>query len=847
VLKTALKGLAGHKLRLFLTALAIVAGVAFVSGTFVLTDTMRGAFDDLFGTLNEGIDATIRSEASFTSNQTEGGGRDSVPDTLLATVEAVPEVGVAQGTVVGYAQFVDKNGDAVTTGGAPSLGVNWTDNELNIATLREGRGPTGPGEVAIDASTADDNDFALGDTVPILFTGPREEFAIVGIFGFDEVDSLLGATVAAFETETAQRVMDSVGQFDSIETGAADGVSGTDLVLALDAALPAGFEAIGQADLTAEQNDDVNEGFLDVFNIILLVFAGVAVFVGAFIIANTFSIIVSQRTRELALLRAIGATGAQVTWMILLETLVVAVLASIVGIAAGVLVALGLQSLLSAFGIELPTSGLVLKPRTIVVGMAVGVVVTVVSALAPALTASRVPPVAAMRDIEHTDELTRGRLLLGGGVTFLGLVLLLLGLFSSVWNELALIGLGALVIFLGVAFLSPFFSGRMARIIGFPARRMFGMTGKLGRENAARRPVRTAATAGALMIGLALVTLFMVLGESTKVSVANTIDDAFSADFVVTPADGGFQPFSPQVTRDMEALPEIGVAAGVRQAEFRLDGSNRFMTGVDIERAVQTTNFDFVQGDLQSLAEGGMALHVDEAPKREIGFGDIVEVEFAKTGFQPVEVTAIYEAEESFVGAYVMSTAEFDQQFTSELEVFSMANAADGVGVDQARQAMASVETTYPNVDILNQAEFRQTTEDNINQLLGVITAMLLLALLIALLGITNTLALSVFERTREIGLLRAVGMTRRQVRAMIRYEAIIVSIFGAVLGITIGLLFGWLVVQATGDIGITDFAIPFGTLIIVFVLAGVAGIIAAIAPARKAARLNVLEAISYE
>ena len=398
MLKTALKGLSGHKLRLFLTALAIVVGISFVSGTFILTDTMRGAFDDLFGTLNEGIDATVRADASFTSNQQAGGGRDRVPESLLETVQSIPEVGIAQGSLAGYAQFIDRQGDAVTTGGAPSIGVNWSDTELNIATLRQGRGPAGANEVAIDAGTAENNDFAVGEVVNILFVGPRQQFTIVGIFGFDEVDSLLGATVAAFDTPTAQQVLDAPGQFDSIEVAAAAGVSETELIAAIEAGIPSGFEVIGQADLVAEQNEDINQGFLDVFNIILLVFAGVAVFVGAFIIANTFSIIVAQRTRELALLRAVGATGTQVTWMILIETLVVAIIASVIGIAAGAGFALGLKGLLAALGIELPATGLVFKPRTFIVGMGVGVIVTTLSALLPAWTASRVPPVAAMRE-----------------------------------------------------------------------------------------------------------------------------------------------------------------------------------------------------------------------------------------------------------------------------------------------------------------------------------------------------------------------------------------------------------------------------------------------------------------
>ncbi len=850
MLRAAVKSIAGHKLRLFLMALAIVSGVAFVSGTFILTDTLRAAFSDVFSELNSGIDVSVRAEAAFTSVQSATGGRARVPADLVDDIRALPDVAAADGVVVGYAQFLDKDGKAIAPQGPPTLGVNWNESdELNLADLREGRAPLGPGEVAMDAFTAEDNGFVVGDRVRILTILPPEEFEIVGIFGFGELDNFLGATVAAFETAEAQRLTDSAGEFTSIDVAAAPGVTREEAQAAIAAILPSGFEAVTQDVLNDEASDQINEGFLDIFNIFLLVFAGVAVFVGAFIIANTFSIIVSQRRKELALLRAVGASGGQVTMMVLAEALLVALVASAVGIVAGALVAIGLKGAFAAFGADLPSTGLVFQARTIIVGMVVGVVVTSLAAVVPALSASRVPPIAAMRDVSITPKATGGRrAAFGSGLTGLGVVLLLVGLFTGVGNAFLLLGMGVILVFLGVAFLSPLFAGRVANIVGWPAHRLFGMIGLLARENATRRPVRTAATAAALMIGVALVSFAMVFTESLTVSAGAVIEDAVAADLIVsTPASGPPLPISPQLARDLEALPEIDVATGVRFGEFEYEGDRKQLGAIDPARILEVTNVDFVVGSVADLAGPGFAVHVDAAADLDWSVGDVVTVTFAATGVQQVPVVGIYEAEEALIGSFTVGYDFHAANFPDALDFIVFANVAAGVDAADAEAAVQPLEERYPNVEFQSLAEFRQSTEDALAQLLAIVSVLLTLALIIALLGITNTLALSVVERTREIGLLRAVGLSRRQTRRMVRYEAMIIAAFGALLGVGLGVFFGFVVVRAAADFGFNAFAIPVGSLVTLLIIATLAGVFAATSPARRAAKLNILEAIAYE
>jgi putative ABC transport system permease protein len=837
-----LKGLLAHKLRLFLTAIAVVLGVAFVAGTFVLTDTINKTFNTLFTEISAGTDITVRSESGFGDDANLDISRNTIPASLLAAVRAVPGVAAADGTVSGLAQFIDEQGKAVATTGAPTLGFNWTEPGLSPLTLRSGREPQRGGEVVVDAVTAREHDFALGDRIKILFRGPTEEFTVVGITGFGEADNLAGATLAIFEETTAQRVFGKVGRFDSIEAKAAEGVSTAELRDRIVTVVPEGVEVITSKQVADESAKAVSQalGFLSTA---LLVFGGIALFVGGFIILNTFSILVAQRTRELALLRALGASRRQVMVSVIVEAFAVGVFASVVGIGLGVLVAIGLQSLLKSFGIDLPAAGVVLKPRTFIASVIVGVGVTVLSSISPARRASRIAPMAALRGgaEEHGGSLRR-RSVAGAVVTAVGGGVLVYGL---VGGGISLVGLGAALVFVGVALLSPIAAIPLARAIGAPLPRIAGMSGKLGRQNAMRNPRRTAATSAALMVGLGLVACVSVLAASIKASAADIVDEYLAADYIVSTPN-----FLPSISTDLAPRlarqPELVAVSGLQTGQWRSDGQGRSLYGADPATVAQVLKFEMTAGDAGALSRGEVLVGEEELEDKKLEIGGMLPMTFAQTGDTQLRIGGTF-SKNQLLGNYLVSTATFDAHFPDRLDFVVLAKARGGVTPAAARAAVERVTDEFPNVEVRDQAEFKQQQEDQVNQILGLITALLFLSIIIALFGIVNTLALSIFERTRELGLLRAVGMSRRQVRSMIRGESVIIAVMGALLGSAVGILFGFAVVNALADEGIGAVVIPYGQLLFYVFLAGVAGVIAAVFPARRAARLDVLAAISYE
>jgi putative ABC transport system permease protein len=842
VVNAVLKGLLAHKLRLFLTAIAVVLGVAFVAGTFVLTDTINKTFQTLFTEISAGTDITVRSASGFGDDANLDVSRNTIPSSLLAAVRAVPGVEAADGTVSGYAQFIDEQGKAVSTTGAPTLGFNWTKSGLSPLTLRSGREPERDSEVVVDAVTAREHDFALGDRIKILFRGPTEEFTVVGITGFGEADNLAGATLAIFEETTAQRVFGKVGRFDSIEAKAAEGVSTLELRDRIVTLVPQGVEVVTSKQVADESAKAVSQalGFL---NTALLVFGGIALFVGGFIILNTFSILVAQRTRELALLRALGASRKQVMASVIAEAFAVGVFASVVGIGLGVLVAIGLQSLLKSFGIDLPASGVVLKPRTFIASVIVGVGVTVLSSISPARRASRIAPMAALRGgaEEHGGSLRR-RSAAGAAVSAVGAGVLLYGLFGG---GISLVGVGAALVFVGVALLSPLAAIPMARVIGAPFPRIAGMAGKLGRQNAMRNPRRTAATSAALMVGLGLVACVSVLAASIKASAADIVDDYLAADFIISTSN-----FVPNISTDLAPQlarqPELAAVSGLQTGQWRSNGQGRSLYAADPATLGQVLKFEVTAGDAGALSRGEILVGEEELKDKALEIGGMLPMTFAQTGDTQLRIGGTF-AKNQLLGNYLVSTATFDAHFPDRLDFVVLAKARPGVAPAAARAAVERVTGEFPNVEVRDQAEFKQQQEDQVNQILGLITALLFLSIIIALFGIVNTLALSIFERTRELGLLRAVGMSRRQVRSMIRGESVIIAVMGAVLGLAVGVLFGFAVVNALADEGIGAVVIPYGQLLLYVFLAGVAGVIAAVFPARRAARLDVLAAISYE
>ncbi|HZA19562.1 MAG TPA: FtsX-like permease family protein [Actinomycetota bacterium] len=843
--KTTFKGLMAHKLRMALTALAVVLGVGFIAGTYVLTDTMNSAFDNLFDDVSQGIDVYVRGSSDFEASF--GGSRQPIDDDLLETVQGVDGVDVAAGSVEGYAQFVDKDGEAIAPGGAPTLGFNWTPEPLNPIDLTAGEPPSGPDEVVIDAGTAEEYGFEVGDPIEVITLEEPRRFTVSGIGSFGSAQNLGGSTIAIFDTPTAQELFDKQGKFDSIEVAAEEGVGESELRDGIAEVLPEGVDAETAASVSDEQSQAIQEG-LSFFNTALLIFAGIALFVGAFLIFNTFTITVAQRTHEFALLRALGASGSQIMGSVVIEALIVGIVAAVVGIGAGILIAMGLNGLLEVFGIDLPQAGLVLQPRTIVVSMVVGVVVTLVSSILPARRAARIAPMEALRESTPATYRPSGRrILIGSLLTVLGIAALLVGLFADVSQEVTWVGAGAMIIFFGVATLAPVFARPLAVAIGTPMRSLFRMPGRLAQQNAARNPKRTAATAAALMIGLALVGFVSIFGSSSKASINKVLDESMKADFLVQSSSFASQVISPKLAEELREKSELAAVAPFRLGQFRRDGASLFAIGTDPDALTQTADIGVVAGDLDDLESGGVFLYDATAEQLGLEVGDDLEMQFPSTGEQQLEVVGLFDDKTLIGSDYLISLDTYDANFPQKIDTSILIKAAEGVSLDEARAAVESVASKYPNVEVENQAEAKATYAEQIDQLLGLVTALLALALVIAVLGITNTLALSVYERTRELGLLRAVGMTRKQTRSMIRWESVIIVTIGAILGIVIGTFFGWALVQALSDEGITEFAIPGGQLLIYLVVAALFGVIAAIPPARRAARLNVLEAIATE
>jgi putative ABC transport system permease protein len=845
--KATLKGLLAHKFRLAATALAIVLGVSFVAGTYVLTDTINATFTNLFDEVTQGIDVAVRSRDVFTGQMGEV--RDPIPEEVLNEVKTVDGVKVAEGSVTGFAQFVDKDGKPVTTGGAPTLGVSISSApELQAGTtVRSGRLPSGPDEMVVDAQTADKHGFAVGDRVKVLLQGPARTFTVSGIIGFGEAGNLGGATLAGFTLPTAQEVLNREGRFDEIDVVAAEGTTPEQLRDRVRAVLDPRYEVLTGEELSAAQAAAINDTIGRFLSTALLSFAFVALLVGAFLIFNTFTIIVAQRTRELALLRCLGASRRQVMTSVLLESLIVAVVASLVGLGLGVLIANGLKALLTGIlNFDLPTTGTVFLWRTVIVSLAVGIVVTVLAALLPARKATRVPPVAALQPETAfaPTHFRKRRIVLGVLVTLVGVALLLAGLFQNEGNRLVNVGSGAVIVFFGVAILSPLIARPLARLIGWPFAKAFRLPGTLARENAMRNPRRTASTAAALMIGLALVTFVSIFAASIKASTTETLDRTIAADYILM--NDTFTPFSPDLATRLADQPELAAVVGVRLGAFKLDGATKQLIGIDPAAYDRVVKTEVLSGSIADLQSGGLAVKEDVAEANGWTVGERVALQFPRGGTQQVTVKAIYK-DNSVNGDYLLSLADYERFYADQADSQILVQAAPGTDPAASRAAIDRVLVDFPNVTVRDQAEYKAETARQIDQVVNLFYALLALAVLIALFGIVNTLGLSIFERIRELGLLRAVGATRRQVRAMIRWEAVIIAVLGAVLGLAVGVFFGWTVVRALRSVGITEFALPGGQLVIFVVFAALAGILAAVLPGRRAARIDVLRAITTE
>jgi len=847
MLTLVLRGVRAHLGRLVLTLVSVVLGVAFVSGSFVLADSLRSIFDQVSEDAFAGVDAQVRAvEPDLNSSQADALRFD---DGIIDTIRALPEAAAVEGGLFAFERTytVDASGEVVRPLGPPVFTVSWDGpSPVSSFTLLEGEAPVGQ-QVALDRPQVEAGGFVVGEELTIsLPTGEPEQFVLSGIIDFGE-GGTGGAFFILFDLPTSQRVLLADDLVDSVVVAAAEGVSPDELVTAITAVLPDGLEAVTGDVVIGEQQEEFGS-FISIFGNVLLGFAVVVLFVSTFIIHNTFATLVGQRTRQYGLLRSIGASGSQIRRMVLLEAGAVGVAASGIGLLGGLGVAAGLKALFSTSGGEFPDGPLEIRTRTVIVVVIVGMVVTLASALLPALRASAVSPLEAFRSGGRRPRSLTFRIVLGSAVTLPGLLALGIGMFGDAGSTaatLALIGVGGALTFIGVSMLSAMFAGPVASAIGAPVARLRGVSGQIARGNASRNPQRTSSTATALMIGLALITGVAVLTQSILDTFDEILSESVSADVFVFEANQGLE-FSGLVPDQLRDLPEVDAVSGFASVEARIDGTVRSVTGFDSDSGTAVVNMSVVEGTAE-IGPGGVAVIDTVAEAEGIVLGDVLPVEFEDGFTTTVEVRGIYE-DAAIVGADWLLDRSLTRAHVTVDDV-TLVGLTFAAGTDPAA-GRAAVETTierFPQLSVQDNTEFREEAEGQIAQLQVVITGLLVLCLVVAFFGIVNTMALAVLERTREIGLLRAVGMTRRQLQSSVRWEAAIISLFGSLLGVVLGLLLGWAAVIAIPDTFVNQVGIPWDQLVVYLFVGGLLGVVAAWFPARRAARLDVLDAISTD
>lgn len=855
--KATFQGILGRKVRLALTALAVVLGVSFVTGTYVLTDTLQQSFGGVFRQSLAGVDVVVRPPTPF-----GGGGaadQERFPASALTDVAHVPGVGRATPFVGGYAQFVDRSGHAIEHSGAPTLGVSWAQRgdggplRLVDGGGRRSRPPTGPGEVAMDAGTAARAGFHVGDQIDVLLQGPKQRFTIVGLFALGDQRDLGAISFAAFDLATAQKVFNAPGQLDGVYVTAATGTTTDGLRRTLQLALPQ--YQVSSPQQVASDRGQVVLTFLDLLTQLLLGFAAIGMVVAALVIFNTFTILVAQRTRELGLLRTLGVSRSQLLVSVVVEATVIAAAASALGVGTGYGLAALLRSLAGNVGLDVPSGSLVLQARTVIAAVGVGVLVTVVASVWPALRAARVPPIAAAGGTaEPRRRGLRLRAVLGAALVASGVPLLVIGLHrtefqSDVLREIWWVALGAVLVLVGALVLLAALAPPLVALLARPARRA-GVPSRLARANAMRNPRRTAATASALVIGLALVGLVAIFGSSAKASVRRAVDGGVRADVVLKAPQ--FTTFSPEVARRVAALPAVETVTAFRFGNVRVPvaGNQETVAGASPEHLAQVVNLDLRSGRVADLGSDGVLASSDAARQYRLHVGDHVEMQMPQ-GIVTLRVAGVY-GQQDFAGgfpiSFIVAEPAYEQGFGSVAQdQLVYVRARPGAAAAARAETYAALSRPFPNVSVLTRAEFRQDQQNVIDRFLAVAVALLMLSELIAVLGIVNTLALSVFERTHELGLLRVVGMSRRQLRRMIRGESVLVAVVGGLVGTAVGLLWGWVFTVALRSEGLTSFSVPAVQLVAFLALSVVAGVVAALGPAWRAAHLDTLEAIAAE
>ncbi len=859
MIKVSLRGLAGRKLRAVLTGIAIVLGVAMISGTYILTDTIDRAFKTLFTESYAGTDAVVTGRGLDISVDGESPPSPPVAASILETVRGVPESALAAGSILDEqnTKILTKDGEATSSEGAPTFGFGIDTSpefaQFNPLNLLEGRWPAAPDEAVIDAGTADKQDYVVGDTVEITTLQPRRPFKLVGVAQYGSVDTLGNASFTVFTIPAAQELLDREGQYDAISVAAQEGVSEDELVAAIAPVLPESAEVVSASAEAQEQSDEVSE-FTAIFRYFLLAFAAIALFVGAFVIFNTFSITVAQRTREFATLRTIGASRRQILGSVILESLVIGLLASLVGIGLGVLLAEGIETLFGALGVELPSAERVFATRTIVVSLLVGVGITLVAGLFPAIRATRVPPIAAVREGATLPQSRFHRFTpwIAAVVVAVALLVLARAMFTDelgTSDRLLSIAAGVLLLFLGVAMLSSRLVRPIAVVVGLPARSAGGVAGRLASGNAVRNPSRTAATAAALMIGIALVAFIATLTNGMKASNREAIEEQIVADYVVASLDG-YTPFVSAAGDALAASPAPEVVTSVRSDIGQVDGDTAEVGGIEPDTITEAYRFIWKEGDDSVLATLGTTNAIvteNFADDHDIAVGDTVTIRSTADESADVQVVGTFEPPPFYplIESINVSTQLFDSLYDRPRNRWTWANVA-GEPNEENRAQLEQAIAGYPDTQLETREEWIEREDADFNEFISFLYVMLTLAVFVSIFGMINTLVLSVYERTREIGMLRAIGMTRRQVRRMIRQESIITALIGAALGLPLGIFLAALVNRALSEFDVR-FAIPWTQLIVLTIVAIIIGILAAIMPARRAAKLNPLEAIAYE
>jgi putative ABC transport system permease protein len=853
VTKFALKGLLGRKLRTALTALAIVLGVAMISGTYVLTDSIDSAFDTIFTEVRKGSSAVITGKAAFDLSEGSGASAPAFDESVLDTVRTVDGVALAEGSVDSESTtLIGRDGDAIVKGGAPNLGfaIANGDSPFNPLALVEGDWP-GPNEVVIDSGTAKEEKFKIGDVIGVQAEGPVEMLKVSGIVRLNASISIGGATLAGFDLPTAQRLFKKVGKLDEIAVAANADTTDAQLISNIRAVLPPGTQVrTGQAQ-AADDASSTNE-FITFLQGFLLAFAGIALFVGSFVIANSLSITIAQRAREFATVRTLGGSRRQILGSIVVEALVVGAAASVAGLFLGLGLAKLLFWLFDLVGFTLPNSGLLFETRTIVVSLAVGIIVTLLASLRPAIRATRVPPIAAVREGATLPESRFARFRTAGSLvtTGLGFAALLYGLFGSglgTTQILIWMGVGALLIFVGVSLFASRLVRPLAASLGEPAARLGGAAGRLARDNARRNPQRTASTASALMIGLALVTLVATLAAGITSTFRGAVDKIFTSDYAIT-AQNNFSPIPIDAAAAAAKTPGVEAIASTRTGEARVFDSTEFVTAVD-PTAGEVITLDWVQGSQAVFRElGADGAFVDDgyAKDHSLSLGSPITVIVPSGARLQLKVKGIFDppAGGSPFGTVTFSSATFDRVYDSPRNLYTFIQMGGGDTEQNTKALEASLGEEFPNAKVQTRDEFVDNQIAGLNQILNILYVLLALSVIVSLFGIVNTLVLTVFERTRELGMLRAIGMTRRQVRRMIRHESVITALIGGTLGIILGVVLGALLIARVEFI---EFSLPTTQIIVFAILTIVVGIVAAIFPARRAARLNPLEALQYE